>query len=75
MKRIVVATDGSQNATVAMRWAAEEAAIHGATLDALLAWSFLDQHHVDGSDTFDNTYTEDSAREALAACALPGHTG
>ena len=67
MKRLVVGTDGSENATVAMRWAAEEAAIHGATVEVLLAWSFLDQHHADRSDTFDASYTTDTAREALAA--------
>lgn len=67
MKKIVVGTDGSEHATVAMRWAAEEAAVHGATVEAVLVWSFLDQHHADRSDTFDAHYSEDAARSALAA--------
>jgi nucleotide-binding universal stress UspA family protein len=50
-----------------MRWAAEEADLHGATLEAVLAWSFIDQHHPDHSNRFDGAYTEDHARAALAA--------
>ncbi len=65
--KILVGTDGSENATTAMRWAAEEAALHGADLEVLLVWSYLDQHHADRSETFDSGYTEDSAREALSA--------
>ncbi|MEO8697134.1 MAG: universal stress protein [Acidimicrobiales bacterium] len=67
VKKIVVGTDGSENAMEAMRWAAEEAAIHGAELEALVAWSYVNQHHADRSDAFDNSYTEATAREALAA--------
>jgi nucleotide-binding universal stress UspA family protein len=66
-KKFVVGTDGSDNALAAMRWASEEAAIHRADLEAVLVWNFLNQHHADRSDTFDNRYTEASAREALAA--------
>ena len=67
VRRIVVGTDGSENATTAMRWAAEEAAVHGASLAAILVWSYLDQFHADGSTTFDPAYDEDGARAALAA--------
>ena len=67
ISKIVVGTDGSEHATTAMRWAAEEAAIHGADLEVLLSWNFLDQHQADRSDVFDSSYTEASAREALAA--------
>lgn len=67
VQRIVVGTDGSENATTAMRWAAEEAAVHGASLAAVLVWSYLDQFHADGSTTFDPAYNEDAARAALAA--------
>ena len=35
LQRIVIGTDGSEHATTAVRWAAEEAAIHGATLVAM----------------------------------------
>ena len=67
MNRIVVGTDGSQYAKTAMRWAAEEADLHGASLEAMLAWHYLDQHHADHSDTFQGDYTEDDARAALSA--------
>ena len=65
--KIVVGTDGSENATAAMRWAADEAEINGADLEAMLVWSYLDQFHPDRSDTFDAAYTEDAARAALAS--------
>ena len=65
MHKIVVGTDGSQHATSAMRWAAEEARLHGAVLQAVLAWSYIDQHHADRSDAFDSDYNEDDARTAL----------
>jgi len=67
MTRIVVGTDGSAHATTAMRWAADEAELHGSTLEVVLAWSFLDQHHPDHADRFDNDYNEAGARAALAA--------
>jgi nucleotide-binding universal stress UspA family protein len=67
MDTIVVGTDGSENAALALRWAADEAEIHGARLTAVLAWSFLDQYHADRSDTFDADYTEDTAIAALAS--------
>jgi nucleotide-binding universal stress UspA family protein len=67
MHRIVIGTDGSQHATTALRWAVEEAALHGATVEAVLAWSFLDQHRADGSNAFDADYGEDDAQAALSA--------
>jgi nucleotide-binding universal stress UspA family protein len=66
-KKIVVGTDGSEHATTALRWAVEEAELHAADVEAVLAWSFLDQHHPDRADRFDNDYDEDAARAALAA--------
>ncbi len=67
MSKFVVGTDGSEHAAVAMRWAVEEAEVHGADVEIVLAWSFLDQHHADRSDRFDPHYTDESARAALAA--------
>jgi nucleotide-binding universal stress UspA family protein len=67
MKKFIVGTDGSENAMVAMKWAAEEADIHGADLEVLLVWDYLNQHHPDHTGTFDNDYREARAREALAA--------
>jgi nucleotide-binding universal stress UspA family protein len=66
MMKIVVGTDGSPNATSALRWAVEEADVHQADIEVVLVWSYFDQHHPDRSDTFDPHYTEDTARAALA---------
>jgi nucleotide-binding universal stress UspA family protein len=65
--KIVVGTDGSLHATAAMRWAAEEADLLGSTLEVVLAWTFLDQHHPDHSERFDNQYNAASASSTLAA--------
>jgi nucleotide-binding universal stress UspA family protein len=67
LTKIVVGTDGSDHATAALRWAVEEAAVHGADVQAVLVWSFLDQYHPDRSDRFDADYDEVAARAALAA--------
>jgi nucleotide-binding universal stress UspA family protein len=63
--RIVVGTDGSETATTAIRWAAEEADLHAADLEVVLVWSLLDQYHVDRSDRFDPGYGEEEASETL----------
>jgi nucleotide-binding universal stress UspA family protein len=67
MRKIVVGTDGSENASIAMRWAVDEAKVHRAAVDVVLAWTFLDQHHPDRSDTFDPQYTEEQARATLSS--------
>jgi nucleotide-binding universal stress UspA family protein len=67
MKKIVVGTDGSENAAAALRWAVDEAEIHAATVEVMLAWSLLDQHHPDRSEHYDPRYDEDAARATLAA--------
>ena len=67
MRRIVVGVDGSTDADAALRWAVSEAGLHEATLAALLAWSYLDQHHTSKAEAFDPAYGEDDARETLLA--------
>jgi nucleotide-binding universal stress UspA family protein len=67
VKRVVVGTDGSDNAAVATRWAVEEATLHGATIEVVLVWSYLEQPHADHSARFDPDYTEASARATLAS--------
>lgn len=67
MIKIIVGTDGSPNASTAMRWAADEAELHGSTLEAVLAWTYFDQHHADDSVTFDQDYSEEDARATLSA--------
>jgi nucleotide-binding universal stress UspA family protein len=39
--KIVVGVDGSAHAAAALRWAAEEATLRSATLEAVHAWSFV----------------------------------
>lgn len=63
MKRILVGIDGSEGSKAALRWAIEEAKVHGATVEALHAWSYLDQPALAGG--FEPRYSEDDAREAL----------
>jgi len=67
MRRIVVGVDGSRNALLALRWAVEESDLHAAKVEALLAWSLLDQYHADGSDSFDPDYGEEDATAAVKA--------
>jgi nucleotide-binding universal stress UspA family protein len=67
MKTIAVGTDGSDHASTAMRWAMDEADLHGARLEAVLVWSYIDQHHPDHGDAFDPGYSEAAARAALAS--------
>jgi nucleotide-binding universal stress UspA family protein len=38
MKRIVVGVDGSEDARAALRWAVDEARIHGAAVEVVHAW-------------------------------------
>ncbi len=63
--RIVIGMDGSDNAKGALRWAVEEADVHGATVHALLVWSYLDQQHVDPAAPFDPKYDASAAKATL----------
>lgn len=65
-KRIVIGLDGSESSAGALRWAVEEAAVHGAALEAVLVWSYLDQHHTDPQAPFDPHYNDDQALAVLA---------
>ena len=62
---VVVGVDGSENATVAVRWASEEAVRRSTTLTAVLAWGLLDQHHVSGEASFQPDYSAKHAGAAL----------
>ncbi len=61
----MVGVDGSASAAAALRWAVDEAGRHDATVVAVLAWSYLDQHHEGTSEAFDPNYGEDEARDQL----------
>lgn len=39
--RIVVGIDGTENAAAALRWAVEEGALRGASVEAVHAWNFV----------------------------------
>jgi nucleotide-binding universal stress UspA family protein len=64
---IVVGIDGSVGAQEALRWAVAEAGLRQWTVQAVLAWGFLDQHHPRGAEGFDPTYSEPDALAALDA--------
>lgn len=74
MARFIVGVDGSSSSADALRWAHREAEIRGARVTALLAWSFLDQYHVDPGTSFDPGYGDEDALRALDA-AVTGALG
>jgi nucleotide-binding universal stress UspA family protein len=65
--RIVVGVDESAGAAAALRWAVREADVRGWSLLAVLAWTYLDQHHVIVGEPFDPAYGEADAVAALDA--------
>ena len=65
MGRIVVGVDESAGAATALRWAVREADVRGWSLTAVLAWTYLDQHHVIVGAPFDPEYGEADAVTAL----------
>ena len=67
MTKIIVGVDGSESSREALRWAVSEANLHGQPLEALMAWGYLDQHHVPADARhFEPDYDEADARDALA---------
>lgn len=64
MAKIVVGVDGSPCSLDALRWAHREAHGRGDQLVAVLAWTFISQHHR-GTEPFDPGYTQTDALEAL----------
>ena len=79
MNSIVVGVDGSDGAAHALRWAAAEGALRGWPVEAVLAWGFLDQHHMIVGERFDPEYSSKDAEVALdgyvtAALGIEGAT-
>ena len=68
MKRIAVGVDDSPGGRAALEWALAEARQWGATLEVVLAWSYLVQPVSEFRPDFD----EDTAREVLDTI-LAGH--
>jgi nucleotide-binding universal stress UspA family protein len=67
MKRIVVGIDCSDHSAAALRWAAEVGTATGAEVVAVMAWSYLDQRHRDGSTGFDPKYSEADVQAEVEA--------
>lgn len=65
--RIVVGVDGSPGGDAALRWAIDEARAHGAALEAVLAWDYLDQPPAPGVEGFDPHFASSDAAAALDA--------
>lgn len=63
--RVVVGVDGSLGSRVALEWAYEEATARRWPLVPVMAWTYLDQHHPGGDDTFHPTYKRSEAEAAL----------
>jgi nucleotide-binding universal stress UspA family protein len=61
--RVVVGVDGSEPSRIALRRAAVEAVAHGAVLEVVHAWTYLDQP----GPTFDPEYGEAKAGEWIEA--------
>lgn len=64
---VVVGIDGSEGAAAALRWAHHEAQLRDLKLTAVMAWSYLDQHHPGGGHDFTPDYGQDQAGAALDA--------
>ncbi len=85
---IVVGVDESDSASAALRWAVEQSRRRHWGVRAVLAWSYLDQHHDRGEGSFRPDYSEQDAVDVLdrwvdeavpgaevervATCDLPG---
>ena len=67
MGRVVVGVDGSSGSKAALAWAVEEARIRSATLEPVIAWSYLDQPpEQEGEEaTFRPDFGEDDALAIL----------
>lgn len=64
MGTIIVGVDESPGAADALRWAAREARIRHWDLTAVMAWGFLDQHHLD-DEGFSPEYGAEAAARTL----------
>jgi nucleotide-binding universal stress UspA family protein len=62
---VIVGVDESPCAEAALRWAVDHAAHAHQPLTAVMAWGYLDQHHVEASAPFDPQYTSAIAAKVL----------
>ncbi len=66
MGTIVVGVDESPSAKAALRWAVHEGQARDWNVKAVLAWTYLQQHHRESDTKFQPDYGPDQAAEALA---------
>ena len=67
MKGIIVGVDESSYAQAALRWAVDYAAQRNVSVTALLAWDYIDQHHLQPDTMFDPSYGSETAEKVLDA--------
>jgi nucleotide-binding universal stress UspA family protein len=65
MDKIIVGVDGSEASLQALAWAADEAAVHGWGVRAMMAWGWVDQHRTLLGEAFDPGYSQDDAQSTL----------
>lgn len=67
MEGIIVGVDESPHAQAALKWAVDHAAHTHDPVTAVMAWGFIDQHHLEPDAPFDATYTASPADMAVRA--------
>jgi nucleotide-binding universal stress UspA family protein len=65
MEGIIVGVDESPAAQAALRWAVDHATHVREPVTAVMAWGFLDQHHVEPDAPFDREYSAAIAAKVL----------
>jgi nucleotide-binding universal stress UspA family protein len=65
MEGIIVGVDESDHAQAALRWAVDHAAPLGQPITAVMAWGYIDQHHLEAGAPFDPRYSSDVAGKVL----------
>jgi nucleotide-binding universal stress UspA family protein len=65
MERIIVGVDESPYARAALRWAVDHAGTSGAPITAVMAWGYIDQHHLEPDTGFDPRYSSAIAEKVL----------
>ncbi len=66
MEGIIVGIDGSIYATEALRWAVDQGEQLGRPVTAVMAWGYMDQHHLEPEVRFEPGYSSDVAAKVLA---------
>ena len=65
MEGIIVGVDESDSARAALRWAVDDATHTDQPVTAVMAWGYIDQHHLEPSAPFDPHYSSAIAAKVL----------